>query len=117
MEDYDGELTAPELPWFDDQGRPVLVDPPAVYDDPLPDTSPHRDYGKLFSLLIRGAPDAATVYHRVMCWAYLLKAQEGPRTLNELGLALGISRQAAHKRLTAFRALLPKIAREIGFDG
>ena len=118
MSDFeDNDPLPPEWPAFDDQGHPVKVDMPVVYDEPDQDAPPERDYGKVFSMLIIGTTDAETIRRRVLCWAYLLKAPGGPRTLDELGLALGITRQAAHKWLTRFRAILPHLAREVGFEG
>jgi hypothetical protein len=103
---------------FDEDGRPVLVTEPAVYDD---DDDAHeppaRDYGAIFSMLIMGATDAETYRRRVLGWGYLLKANGAPQSLAELGTALGISKQAAAKWLTAFRATLREIAQENGFDG
>jgi len=118
-DDYDqGDPVPPEMPGYDDDGNPVLVVAPLVYDsEPEPEAPPPRDYGRLFSLLLIGATDAETVRRRVLCWAYLLKAPHGPQTLDQLGLALGITKQAAHKWLTAFRRHLPEIMREAGFTG
>ncbi len=80
-------------------------------------TPPHRDYGRLFGMLISGATDETVIFRRVMALAYMLHAPGAPRSLAELGLALGISKQAAAKWLTQFRTILPAIARESGFDG
>jgi hypothetical protein len=116
-EDFDPQAVAPELPTFyDDAGRPTAVDLPAVYGEPEPDAEP-RDYGKLLALLIAGAPDAQTVGRRALCLGYMLQARGAPATLADLGRTLGISRQAAHRRLTRFRAILPAMAKEIGLAG
>ena len=118
--------------WEDAAGVPVavrIVEPPpdladacptcrrAYTDEKATDAPPQRDYGSLFGLLIAGAPDATTVHRRVLALGYMLHAPGAPRSLAELGLALGITKQAAAKWLTQFRAILPAIAREMGLDG
>jgi hypothetical protein len=106
----------PELPLaFDADGHPVQVDEPEVYDNPE-GPAPERDYAKVIGLLVTGAPDAATAGRRALLLGFILKADGAPRTLADLGRTLGVSKQRAHVVLTQFRALLPEIAREIGFS-
>jgi hypothetical protein len=71
----------------------------------------------LLRVLIVGAPDAQTLYRRALCIGYLLKSPGYPATLEQLGAVLGISKQAAAKWLTRFKALLPAIEQEIGREG
>jgi hypothetical protein len=101
---------------FDDNGDPVATVQPVYPDAPEADP-PGRDYSTIFAMLISGAGDAETYRRRVLGWGYLLKAEGAPRSLEELGCALGISKQAAHAWLTQYRRVLRRIARELGFDG
>jgi biotin operon repressor len=54
-------------------------------------------------LLLCGAQDDHDTAGRAAMLGYILKSQFAPQSLDELGLRLGISKQAAHKRLTTFR--------------
>ena len=104
----DGQYITDGLGW--EYGERVRVHDPAEQETPAPNDG-------LLRVLIVGAPDAAIFYRRGLCIGYLLKVPGYPTTLEELGLALGISKQAAAQWLTRFKALLPEIAREIGLEG
>ena len=84
--------------------------------EPADEEAPATNDG-LLRVLILGTPDAATFYRRGLCIGYILKVPGYPATTEDLGVALGISRQAAEKWLRRFEATLPEIAREIGSGG
>lgn len=63
----------------------------------------------VFDLLLFAADSKGEIADRAIVIGYLIRAEYAPRTLAELGARLGISKQAASKRLTAFR----RKAREI----
>jgi hypothetical protein len=101
----DPDIT-PEMPLaFDEAGHPVAVSPP-VYE--TPDETQDDQPGKITladipDLLLCGAQDDHDTAGRAAMLGYILKSQFAPQSLDELGLRLGISKQAAHKRLTTFR--------------
>ena len=110
----------PEMPFgFDEAGIVPAVWPEAI--EPEADATPREasgcDYGRLLALLTTGAPDADTIAWRALLLAYAMKSEGGPQTLADIARVMTVSRQAAWLRLTRFRALLPAIAREVGFDG
>ena len=111
------DISPPEMPLaFDDDGRAVAVSHP-VYETPDSEPQAGADYGAFLELLTVGATDAEQVGRRAIFLAYLIRDPDKRGTLADMARLLGISKQAAHKRLTRFRAELPAICRESGFAG
>lgn len=100
--------------YYDEAGHPVAVVQPAYEAD---DTQEGADYAGLLSLLTTGAADAETIGKRTALLAYIMQPPDRRGTLEDLGRLLGVSRQAAFKRLTRFKAELPAICKESGFVG
>ena len=93
------------MPTFDEAGQRVTVSHPIYETEDDPQDAPRAKLTlkDTFDLLLCGAMDDREIAGRVKVMGYIVKAERAPRTLDELGFALGISKQAAHKRLTIFR--------------
>ncbi len=101
---------------FDEAGHPVGVSEP-IYVATDAETQDGADYVGLLSLLTTGAADPETIGKRTALLAYIMQPPDRRGTLEDLGRLLGVSRQAAFKRLTRFKAELPAICKESGFVG
>lgn len=101
----DDDILPPEMPCFDEAGRPVgVVQPIYETSEPLAlDAQGGLTLRDVFDLLLYAAQDDHEIAGRVSLLGYLMKSERAPKTLAELGARLGISRQAAFKRLTTFR--------------
>jgi hypothetical protein len=113
-----GQPGTPEMPAaYDEAGRPVPVAEPAVYDaDDQDDAPAGPDYARLISVLTMCAETTEEVGRRTLMLGYMLKSAGAPRTLEDVGRLLGITKQAAAKRLTIFKRILPQIAMEAGIE-
>jgi hypothetical protein len=65
------------------------------------------DYAGLLNALTFGAIDAEEVGRRTLCMAYVFRSPDERGTLEDLGRALGLSKQRAHALLTKFRNEMP----------
>ena len=111
------DITPPEMPLaFDEQGLAVAVSHP-IFETSDDEHQTGADYGSFLDLLTVGAADAEQVGRRVIFLRYIMQSPDQRGTLADVARLLGISKQAAHKRLTRFRADLPAISKESGFSG
>lgn len=97
---------APEMPLaFDADNRLVAVTHP-IYETPLEGQDDQPDkmtLADMMDVLLCGISSRDEVHARTVLIGYLLQSQFAPHTLDELGAALGITKQAAAKRLTTFK--------------
>jgi hypothetical protein len=99
----DAELPAPEMPLaFDDDGRPVPVTLPAVYDAADTPEAAGLDAAVLLDAVLLGTTGPAEVGERVILLSFCLpQIQTAPKSFRELGARLGCSHETARRKLTA----------------
>jgi hypothetical protein len=84
---------------FDDAGRPVPVEHPAVYDDQGSKSSPAVDAEQLIIAMMAGAKNSAEAGERVFVIGYVMKLDGAPANLRDLGAILGVSHTGAGLRV------------------
>ncbi len=94
---------------FDDDGQPILVAMPAVYDDHDQEQTAF-DPQAFLDALVSATRTPGEIGERVLCLSYLLNrtapesVPTGPKTLRQLADSIGVSHVAAARRVNRLRA-------------
>jgi hypothetical protein len=93
-----------------DGGRVASVDFDYPHDEAEQvEPEPQLPLAGIMDVFLIAADDDREIAARVKLLGYILKSEAAPQTLRELGASLGMSKQGAAKRLTAFRRKCSKI--------